>query len=176
MNGNWKWTAAVTGATALAGWLASPPLQSTAPGTAAARTESAQTAMQAAVVSDIEEQASRLATRLRPAAAAPVPGRNLFQFGARPVARRAAVLAVQPASAPVEPARVPFPFRLTGVATDVVDGVARYTAVLSGPQGVVLAQGGDMAAPDYRVVSVAEDGVELLRVSDGASERFTLRP
>jgi hypothetical protein len=177
MTWSWKWSIAATGATALAGWLASPP-----PHTAEAQSRrdvaaaSSQPSADAAAVSEIEEQARRLSARLAPVTPSGAPSRNPFQFGARPVPRRA------PVPEPVEPERPsddipqPFPLRLTGVAVDVVDGAETRTAIISWPGGVELAKAGDAAAPGYRVIAVGETFAEVERVSDNARERLMLAP
>jgi hypothetical protein len=71
---------------------------------------------------------------------------------------------------------VPFPLRLTGIAVEIVDGVTKRTAILSGPSGVELAAGGEPASAGYRVVEVGESFAEVERTTDGARERLTLRP
>jgi hypothetical protein len=107
-----------------------------------------------------------------------VPTRNPFRFGARPLARRAAVVAA-PVAAVAEPpviVPVPFPLRLSGIAVDIIEGVERRTAIISHPTGLELARDGESAAPGYRVVTVGESFAEVERLSDGARERLTLRP
>ena len=76
--------------------------------------------------------------------------------------------------APAVPAPAPFPLRLTGIAVDIVNGVEKRTAVVSGPSGLELAATGETAAPGYRVVEVGESFAEIERVSDGARQRLTL--
>jgi hypothetical protein len=65
--------------------------------------------------------------------------------------------------------------RLTGIAVDVVNGVEKRTAILSGPSGVELAASGEPATAGYRVVEVGDSFAVIERASDGARERLTLR-
>jgi hypothetical protein len=98
----------------------------------------------------------------------------LFRFGARPVARRAAAPAPVVAAAPVAPLPAPFPLHLSGIAVEVVNGVTKRTAILSGPSGVELAASGEPAAPGYRVLEVGESFADVERTSDGTRERLNL--
>ena len=61
----WKSYAAASGATVLAGWLASSPPETVANGAAVVRSRPARASVSAASASDIEEQASRLQARIR---------------------------------------------------------------------------------------------------------------
>jgi hypothetical protein len=178
MTWNWKWKAAATGATALAGWLASPPLQTAAPrARGASNAVQVQAAIQTSVVTDVEEQGRRLSARLAPMTASARPSRNPFRFGARPVARHAAAAAAPVAvAAPPVNVPVPFPLRLSGIAVDIVEGVEKRTAIISHPAGLELARDGESAAPGYRVVTVGESFAEVERLSDGARETLTLKP
>jgi len=176
MTWDWKWKVAVTGVTALAGWFASPPLQPQAARmpTAAAGSTAAQSAANAAAVSDIAEEAHRL-SRTTARTALPPADRNLFQFRPTPAPRPAFVK--PQAVAPIAPAvPLPFPLRLTGIATDVVNGVERRTAIISGPSSLEIAADGEPAAPGYRVVSVGESFADVERVSDGTRQRLALKP
>ena len=171
MTWNLKWKLAATGTAALAGWFASPPLQLAGP--AAGPAGQGAPGVSIAAVSALEEQTRRLDQRLEAAQVAP-PSRNLFQFGPRPAPRRAARPAVVAAPAPLPPVPVPFPLRLTGIAMDVVNGVEKRTAILSGPSGVELAASGEPASPGYRVVEVGESFADVERTSDGTRERLNL--
>ena len=173
MTWNLKWKLAATGTAALAGWFASPPLQLAGP--AAGPAGEGAPRVSVAAVSALEEQTRRLDQRLEAAQVAP-PSRNLFQFGSRPLPRRAASPAVVAAPVPLPPVPVPFPLRLTGIAVDVVNGVEKRTAILSGPSGVELAASGEPASPGYRVVEVGESFADVERTSDGTRERLNLRP
>lgn len=174
MTWNWKLSLTATGATALAGWLASPPPQSMTPPSRAAI--AAPAGADPAAISEVEHQARRLSARLAAPAAGAPPSRNPFQFGARPQPRRAAAAApaVTVSMPPPVDVPAPFPLRLSGIAVDIVNGAEKRTAVISGPAGLELAGEGESAAPGYRVVTVGESFAEVERVSDGARERLTL--
>lgn len=77
--------------------------------------------------------------------------------------------------APLPPAAVPVlpNVTLSGVATDVVDGSPKRTAVLSTPAGVLMLREGDSVGGLYRVIAIAEDSIELEATADGS--RRTLR-
>jgi hypothetical protein len=169
---NWKAAATVvTGATALAGWLATPPAPARETTRAAAAPRSAP-----ATVS-LEHEAARLAARIRATATFEQPSRNPFRFPAvAPIQRAAAVeaLAASP-SAPVVPAEPVFPFRLTGTASDASSGTAIRTAVLSGSTlGLVLAGVGEVVAGNYRIERIDDDGVDVVDVRDGRVIRLPL--
>jgi hypothetical protein len=172
MTWNLKWKLAATGTAALAGWLASPPLELAGP--ASGSQSAAPSRTEVAAVAELAAQTRRLDQHLDAVQAAP-PSRNLFQFGSRPVARRAAPPAPAVALAPVAPVPVPFPLRLTGIAVEIVDGVAKRTAILSGPSGVELAASGEPASPGYRVIEVGDSFAEIERTSDGTRERLILK-
>ena len=174
MTWNWKLSLTATGATALAGWLASPPPQATAPQSRAAI--AAPAGADPAASSEVEHQARRLSARLAAPAAGATPSRNPFQFGARPAPRRAATAPVTVSPPPPVDVPAPFPLRLSGIAVDIVDGVEKRTAVISGPATLELAGEGGSAAPGYRVVTVGESFAEVERLSDGVRERLELKP
>jgi hypothetical protein len=172
MTWNLNWKLVGTGVAALAGVLGlGSPLHLASPVASPQTTRAPRT--EVAAVSALQEQTRRLDQRLEAVQAAP-PSRNLFRFGARPVARRAVALAPVVAPAPIAPPPAPFPLRLSGIAVDVVNGVQKRTAILSGPSGVELAASGDPASPGYRVVEVGESFAEVERTSDGTRERLTL--
>jgi hypothetical protein len=176
MTWSWKWSLAATGATAMAGWLASPPLEHAAPTARAAAVAASQSDVGPAAVAEIQEQARRLSSRLAPRPTGAAPARNPFQFGMRPVARRATAVTAPAVAPAVVDVPAPFPLRLSGIAVDTIDGVDTRTAIISGPAGLELAKAGESAAPGYRVVTVGESFAEVERLSDGARERLTLRP
>jgi hypothetical protein len=173
----------VTGATALAGWLTSPSPSQTplrAPTAAAqVRAPAAHDASESHAAT-IEEQSKRLAARLRPTGSFARPERDPFHFGVRNlVPPRASVpdRVRAGATAVAGPATVEasaFPYRLSGVASDVVDGLPVRTAVLSGgTSGLVLAVAGDVVGDVYRVDRVDEGAVELTDSRDGRVVRLT---
>ena len=73
---------------------------------------------------------------------------------------------------PVAPPRPPF--GLAGMATSLVDGVERRTAILSSLQGVVLAKEGEVVDGGYRVVSITDDTVTLESGANGAQTTLRL--
>ena len=185
---NWKTTAAtvITGATALAGWLTSPstsptPLQPRATAAQVRVPPSRDAAREQAAT--IERQSMLLAARLRPAGSFAQPERDPFHFGARNLApaRTAApggvrVGAAQAIATPAAVEPPPFPYRLSGVASDVVDGQPVRTAVLSGgASGLVLAVAGDVVGDFYRVDRIDEAAVELTDSRDGRAVRLTFK-
>lgn len=172
LQGNWKAAATVvTGATALAGWLASPPEPAT--------TRVARSAAPApsAVSTSIEEQATRLGDRLRSTAGFAPPQRNPFRFEPvapppRPQAATAAPAAAE-AAQPVVPE--PFPFRLSGTARDDGPEATVWTAILAGgTSGLVLARVGDTVGGVYRVEAVTDTTADLVNLRDNQSTRLTL--
>ena len=185
---NWKTTAAtvVTGATALASWLASP---ATSPAPVHPRTTAAQVRVPAShdaargQAATIEQQSMRLAARLRPVGSFAQPERDPFHFGARNLAPARAAAPARTrtgadeaiaAAVAVEPP--PFPYRLSGVASDVVDGQPVRTAVLSGgATGLLLAVAGDVVGNFYRVDRIEEAAVELTDSRDGRAVRLTFK-
>jgi hypothetical protein len=179
----WKSTALVSGATLLAGWLASAPPVNNDPSSAVP----ARSPQTAAAESDIEQQAARLQTRTReepPAYGG--PERNLFRFGSKeaPPADAAEPRRVSAGESPAPtPAEVvpqppqPPPVSLSGVASDGGGERATVrTAILSSPEGVLLVHQGDQVLGQYRVGAIGDDSVELTRTADGTSFRLTLKP
>ena len=166
---NWKAAATVvTGATALAGWLATPA----SPARGNARSASAPRS--APVTVSLEQEAARLAVRNRAATAFERPGRNPFQFSvASGPARRRAVAEAAVTESVVPQAPV-FPFRLTGMARDDSSGTPVRTAILSSASALVLARVGDIVAESYRIERVDDDAVDVVDVRDGRGIRLTL--
>jgi hypothetical protein len=167
---NWKASATViTGATALAGWLATPTPPAPEPTRTAAQRPTASRTV------SLEEEAARLAARIRAATAFQQPSRNLFRFPASAPTRPATV--AEPAAAvaaPVVPAEPVFPFRLAGTASDSATGTTVRTAVLSGDTvGLVLAGVGDVVA-NYRIEGIDDSGVDVVDVRDGRAIRLSL--
>lgn len=171
----WKSYAAVSGAGLLATYLFSTPpsLNERAP-----VVPPSAGAADARVADDIEQQAERLGSRVRPVVEYHAPERNPFRYGGRPAAPRAAAIPPPPVEAelptlpPLPPP--PPPIRLTGIASDTVDGERQRRAVLLTPEGVVSVSAGEMAGA-YRVVRIDEDGVDVVG-PDGEPRRLQLRP
>jgi hypothetical protein len=170
----WKSYAAASGATVLAGWLASTPPVGVVANSPPAPSRSSRAA--ASPSSDIVEQATRLQARIRRETAYVRPQRNPFQFeAARPDAEAAEAIAEPALSAPPAPVINAAPsVTLAGVAEDPrQDGVER-TAILSSPTGVLLVRVGDEVLGRYRVAAVEEGAVELLSLADGSRLRLSL--
>lgn len=168
----WKSYAAASGATVLAGWMASTPggdLPAARQATPA-RAPRAVTAAQADA--DIEEQAARLQVRVRRELAFSRPQRNPFRFeDARP-SEPAVVLGV-PAVIEAPPVPTVPLVTLAGIAEDGQgDGVER-TAVISSSSGVHLVRAGDELLGLYRVGAIEGDAVELVNLTDGSTIRLS---
>ena len=172
----WKSTAVVSGATLLAGWLASSPKAPISPSAPRASSQSPQTT---AAASDIERQAARLQTRVRSETGYTQPERNLFRFGPKTPVRSAQ----EPGSSAAPPPPVenvlqaPPPPRvsLAGVASDPAGERMVRTAILSSSSGVILVHEGDEVLGEYRVGAIGEDSVELTRLSDGTILRLAMK-
>jgi hypothetical protein len=157
----WKSTAFVSGAGLLATWLAATPTPTVAPASTSARP-----AATLANEPDIQQEAAQLRSRVRAEVEYSAPSRNPFRFTeratpSRPIAQPPAVIA--PA---LEAAPAPIAIKLSGVAMDIVDGREQRTAILNTPAGLVFVHEGDEVAGGYRVKTIADDGVELVK-SDG---------
>lgn len=169
---NWKATAAVSGATLLAGWFAAAPPP---PPAVPSSSQSPRTAAS----SDISELAARLQTRTRLDDGYGEPERNLFRFGPNRPARSEtpSPIVSAPESAPLEMLpQAPPPVSLSGVASDPDGERIVRTAILSSPEGVLLAKEGDEVLGQYRVGAIGDDSVALTRLSDGTTLRITLKP
>ena len=169
----WKSYAAVSGATLLAGWLASAP-PANAPTTSAGVEPPAVGELPRAAA-QIEDEAARLQAGIREQAVYREPERNPFSFGSRGPARAAseAVVEAPPAEAFV-PTPPPPPVTLAGIAEDQVAEVMQRTAILSSPSGVLLVKEGDDVLGQYRVSKIESSAVVLTRISDGGSVRLIL--
>ncbi len=175
---NWKVTAAGLMATAVAGLvgLTTPPVPDADVRDPARRASPVRPA--AAAATSISEEAVRLRARLRAETAYREPDRNPFRFGAGRPASSAPVARAQtpgptadvPAVAPSPP---PPPIVLSGVATEVVAGASRRTAILGTIQGVLLVREGDAVGAEYRVTKVEQQAVELV-TPDGTVRRIAL--
>ena len=172
---SWKSYAAVSGATVLAGWLASAP-PSNAPGRAAPAVRLPAT--RDVRSPDIEREAERLQARVQREVEYTQPQRNPFRFGvARPEVNRGGDLpGPTPAPAP-PPVAVPIveppPVTLSGIAEDQKGQQLERTAILSSPSGVLLVREGDPVLGEYRVARIESEAVELVK-SDGTTLRLTL--
>jgi hypothetical protein len=172
----WKSYAAVSGATALATWIASYAPSSAPAGDMTVPPPRAEAI--AAAASDIEEETARLQARLRAAAVYREPERNPFRFG---VPGPGIGTAGDPGE-PLPPAE-PFVFEppppsvsLAGIAEEGTGERVERTAVLSSPAGVLLVREGDVVLGQYRVVRVEGGAVELVTLADGSTLRLTLTP
>jgi hypothetical protein len=173
----WKSYAAVSGATVLAGWLASAPPANVSPTNAPAQQpKSSRVPAPADTTSDIEQQAARLETLGRHETVYTQPSRNPFRFGPARAAAREAAAPPPVVVEPVAPVPLPPAVSLSGIAEDQVDGHTQRTAVLSSPQGVLLLREGDDVLGEYRVGSIDSDAVELVRNADGTRTRIALKP
>ena len=173
----WKAYAAVSGATVLAGWLASAPPANAPDSASPAPRQPA--ARRATAPSDIEREAMRLQARVRREAEYAQPQRNLFRFGAvRPIAGRQADVpeAASPADTFVPAVPPPPPVSLSGIAEDQVDLRVERTAILSSPVGVLLVHEGDDVLDQYRVGRIESEAVELVKLADGTTLRLSLTP
>jgi hypothetical protein len=178
---SWKSYAAVSGATVLAGWLASAPPANEPDGAAVASRQAA-TPRDAAAASTIEHEADRLQVRVRREVDYTQPQRNPFRFGAAraDVDGGGDIPAPAPVTAPPEPlAVIPFvppppPVKLAGIAEDDKGGQMERTAILSSPSGVLLVREGDAVIGDYRVGRIESEAVELVK-TDGSILRLSLR-
>lgn len=170
----WKTYAVVSGATVLAGWLASaPPSNAPESAVSAPRQPAAPRDIPA---SDIEREADRLQVRVRREVEYSQPQRNPFRFGAgRADTDRGGD--IPDAAPPPQPAVVvpvaPPPVSLSGIAEDRDGPRVERTAILSSPSGVLLVHEGDPVLGDYRVARIESEAVELVK-TDGSSLRLTL--
>lgn len=170
----WKSYAAMSGATVLAGWLASSPSSNAPASTVVSRPPSPRRDAQPA--SDIEQQATRLQSRLRAERAYSAPQRNPFRFAAREAdadtSERAAIpeLSAPPVDlAPAAPA-----VSVAGIAEEQIDGRVERTAILSSPLGVLLVREGEEILGYYRVTRIEGEAVEVVGLADGVPLRLTL--
>ena len=169
----WKSYAAASGATVLAGWLASSPPVSVAENRPAAPARSPRAASGAST--DIEEQASRLQARIRRETAYVRPQRNPFQFeAARPIAVAVPEQLELPGDASGSVTASLPTLTLAGVAEDRLQQGIERTAILSSQTGVLLVRVGDEVLGQYRVSIVEEGAVELISLADGSTLRLSL--
>ena len=167
---NWKSTAAVSSVTLLATWLGLTPAHQSA----VTNTPAVPPAVSPVDAVDIQEQATRLQTRVRGELTYENPKRNPFRFTARPtpVTPQARPIETTVAPAPVMPPVLPF--MLSGMATESVDGQSQRTAILTSAGDVLFAKLGDRVG-GYSVTRIDEAGVELT-APDGTIRTLTLTP
>jgi len=164
---NWKSTAAVSGATVLAGWLGwSPGYQPVAAPAASPNARPSNAA-------DIQVQADRLQVRVRKELEYRDPTRNPFRFNPRPQPPPQIAAAIAPtiSQAPVIP---PLPFTLSGMATETVEGAPQRTAILSTGSEVLFVKEGDRVG-GFTITLVNETGVDVT-ATDGSVRRLILTP
>ena len=171
---SWKSYAAVSGATVLAGWLASTPPST--PDSAAAVTR--QPTVRTPAPSDIEREAERLQLRVRHEIEYAQPRRNPFRFGERQadVNGSGDTLHAPPVSAPpvfVAPVPQVPPLKLAGIAEDQNGAQVERTAILSSPAGVLLVREGESVAGEFRVERIESEAVDLVK-DDGTTLRLML--
>ena len=173
----WKVYAAVSGATVLAGWLASP---ANAPD-GASPAPSQPASRRATIPSDIEREAMRLQARVRREVTYTQPERNPFRFSSRrSMARLGGDVPAPPldtpalAGPPPPPVSLPPRVSLSGIAEDQVGQRLERTAILSSPEGVLLVHEGDDVLGQYRVVKIESEAVELVKLGDGTTFRLSL--
>lgn len=171
----WKLYAAVSAGAFLATYLMSVPktelAQSAASPTPAAATRSSR---ESTAASDIEALADSLHARLHSEAVLRAPERDPFHFQTRVQQRPPAFVPPPSAVANLPPPPPPLPIlTLSGVASDVVDGKPRRSAVISLPGGVLIVREGESVAGLYTVVAITDDAIELEAPADGS--RRTLR-
>ena len=168
----WKLYAVVSAGAFAATYVMSSPKTELATNTASAAAPQS-SSRQRAAETEIEALANSLHVRLKSDAVFQTPGRDPFRFQTRVEKPSAfvpppAVSASAPVPAPVLPV-----LSLSGIATDVVDGMPRRSAVVSMPTGVLIVREGESVAGLYNVIAIGEDSIELESTGDGA--RRTLR-
>src|SRR5688572_11966341 len=90
MTWNWNWKVAATAAAAVTGWFGlGTPIHMSEPAPRPPLANVTASDFRITASANLQEEARRLDARLEAVQTAP-PSRNLFQFGARPVARRTA--------------------------------------------------------------------------------------
>jgi hypothetical protein len=63
---------------------------------------------------------------------------------------------------------------LSGIATDMVDGEPRRSAILSAPTGVLIVREGESVAGLYKVMAIGDESVELEAAADGSHRTLSL--
>jgi hypothetical protein len=171
----WKSYVAVSSATVLAGWLASSPSSNEPASAVVSRPQSPRRDAQPA--NDIEEQATRLQSRLRAERAYAEPQRNPFRFAAREAAGDDSADRGSIPELPSEPVDLPPSapaVSVAGIAEEQIDGRVVRTAILSSPLGVLLVREGEEILGYYRVTRIEGEAVELVGLADDMPLRLTL--
>lgn len=160
----WKSTAVVSGAGLLATWLAGVPAPAPAVAPHAAPRAASQT--EAPASSEIAGLAERLERRTRAVRVPATVSRNPFRFEApRPDSR----------SAPMPPPVVEEPLpedrrprlRFSGLAMGRPDDQTTWTAIISTPDGVILARAGERVAGTFRVLAIEPESLTLQDIDGG---------
>jgi hypothetical protein len=86
--------------------------------------------------------------------------RNPFRFAVRPRAVPLSAKAPGTTDPPPPALPPPFPFTLSGMAADTVDGQPQRTAILTAGSDIIFARAGDRVG-SYTVTRVDESGVDL---------------
>ena len=165
----------VSGATVLAGWIASTPPSSAPEGVVPVSRQSG--ARAPAATSDIVREAERLQVRVRREVSYAQPQRNLFRFGEEPPDLHSGAGDIPAAADTVvelPPVPAPPPVSLSGIAEDQRGQELERTAILSSRSGVLLVREGDEVAGEYRVTRIESEAVELTKI-EGTILRLTLR-
>jgi hypothetical protein len=167
----WKLYAVVSAGAFVATYLmSSPGTEVSAPAASASTRASRQSV---AAETEIEALADSLRVRLNTESVYPAPGRDPFRFQTR-ITQQPPAFVPPPAVVQSAPLPPPLPvLSLSGVATDVVDGTPRRSAVISLPAGVLIVREGESVAGLYTVVAIGEDAIELESTADNT--RRTLR-
>lgn len=170
----WKLYAVVSAGAFAATYLMSSPKPGPTTSTTASAAAATQSARQRAAETEIEALANSLRVQLKSDAVFRTPGRDPFRFQTK--VQQAPAFVPPPAfvaapSAPVPPLPV---LSLSGIATDVVDGTPKRSAVVSLPNGVVIVREGESVAGLYTVVAIGEESIDLESAADGSRRTLHL--
>jgi hypothetical protein len=114
--------------------------------------------------------------RQQESGAAPTRGRDVFRFGAAPVARATRVV---PAVVPVPGAGTVAPprpaLKLIGVAEDSSSGSPIRTAIISAPDQLYVVREGERVASRFGVQRISPDVVELVDSVDDTALHLVLK-
>jgi hypothetical protein len=169
----WKLYAVVSAGAFAATYLMSSP--KTEPAQTKASDSQARSARQRAAETEIEALADSLHVRLHSEAVYRTPSRDPFRFQSRvqkPPAFVPPSKVLESAPTPAVPA-LPV-LRLSGIASDVVDGKPQRSAVLSVPAGVLIVREGESVVGLYTVVAIGEESIELEATADGSRRTLSL--